>query len=224
MALIKEYIKNNVLSVNKEWESHIKNIFRLYNSNLKTLTPRNMLDVGCGDGSRSLLLAEYFNINKKQLFGLDYDQNLVNACNLRFQSAKIDLEVEPIPFEKGTFDVVVCNQVLEHLKNYRTVIDNLIRVTKKNGFIILGIPNLAHLINRIFLLFGKQPMCIDIDSSHVRGFTHKSFSLKLSSMTNVELIDCKGALMYPLPFFLGNFFSKHFIGFSGYVCYLLRKI
>ena len=145
-------------------------------------------------------------------------------CNLQFHSSRIDLEVDPIPFKEGMFDLVICNQVLEHLKNYQNVINHMIRVTKMGGYIVIGIPNLAHLINRIYLMFGRQPMCIDINSSHVRAFTHRSFSLKLSSMDAAKLIDFKGALMYPLPFFLGKILSKYFLGFSGYVCYLLKKV
>jgi len=224
MILAKQFIKNQILCVDNEWESHIDNIFRLFNSNLEEYTPDNMLDVGCGDGSRTLRLAEYFNIDKKNLYGLDYDQDLIKLCNLNFYSSRIDLEVDPFPFKEGMFDLVVCNQVLEHLKNYQSVINNIIRVTKIGGYIVFGIPNLAHLINRLYLLFGKQPMCIEIDSSHVRAFAHKSFCLKLSSIKTVKLLDFQGSLMYPLPFFLGQLLSRYLIGLSGYVCYLLKKI
>ena len=113
--------------------------------------------------------------------------------------------------------------MLEHLKNYKKVVDDLIRVTKQDGYIVIGIPNLAHLINRIFLLFGKQPMCIDLDSSHVRAFTHISFVRKINSIQSVTLIDCTGSLMYPLPYFIGNYLSDYFVGLCGYVCYLLKK-
>jgi 2-polyprenyl-3-methyl-5-hydroxy-6-metoxy-1,4-benzoquinol methylase len=160
----------------------------------------------------------------QDLYGLDYDQNLINMCNLQFHSSRINLEVDPIPFKAGMFDLVICNQVLEHLKNYQNVINHMIHVTKMGGYIIIGIPNLAHLINRIYLMFGRQPMCIDINSSHVRGFAHKNFALKLSSTEAIKLIDFKGSLMYPLPFHFGKMLSKYLIGLSGYVCYLLKKV
>ena len=224
MNFAKQFIKKKILCVDNEWESHIKNIFRLFNSNIKAYTPHNILDVGCGDGTRTRRLAEYFNIDEENMHGLDYDQNLINLCNLQFHSSRIDLEVDTILFKEGMFDLVICNQVLEHLKNYQNTIDQIIRITKSGGYIVLGIPNLAHLINRFNLLFGKQPLCIDIDSSHVRAFTHKSFCFKLSTIKTVKVIDFQGSLMYPLPFFLGKFLSKYLIGLSGYVCYLLKKV
>ena len=224
MKSTKQFIKTKILGVDNEWESHIENIFRLFDTNITANPPKNLLDVGCGDGTRTLRLAEYFNIDRKNLYGLDYDQNLINLCNLEFDSSRVDLEVDPIPFKEGMFDIVICNQVLEHLKNYQSVINHMIRVTKMGGYIVIGIPNLAHLINRIYLMFGRQPMCIDINSSHVRGFAHKNFALKLSSTEAIKLIDFKGSLMYPLPFHFGKILSKYLIGLSGYVCYLLKKV
>ena len=224
MKSTKQFIKTKILGVDNEWESHIENIFRLFDTNITANPPKNLLDVGCGDGTRTLRLAEYYSIDKKNLYGLDYDQNLINFCNLEFDSSRVNLEVDPIPFNEGMFDLVICNQVLEHLKNYQRVINHMIRVTKMGGYIVIGIPNLAHLINRIYLIFGKQPMCADINSSHVRAFTHRSFALKLSSIKTVKLIDFKGSLMYPFPFSFGKLLSKYFVGLSGYVCYLLRKV
>lgn len=220
---LKEYIKHIVIGTQYEWESHIDNIFRICNKNLTAYRPENMLDVGCGKGDRTLRLAEHLNIHAKNVFGLEYDDASIKACEDLFNVKKIDLETDDIPWEDNTFDIVICNQVLEHLKNYKKIINDLIRVTKKDGYIIIGIPNLAHLINRMFLLFGKQPMCIDLDSSHVRAFTHESFVKKLSSIQQIKLIDCIGSLMYPLPYFIGNYLSDYFVGLCGYVCYLLKK-
>lgn len=170
-----------------------------------------------------MFVAEHFRINEKNVYGIDYDDELITLCRERFNAEKVDLEVDNIPHENDFFDLVICNQVLEHVKNYRKVIDDLVRVTKEGGYIIIGIPNLAHLINRIYLLFGFQPMCIHLDGPHVRAFTHRSFLKMLANFKEIELIDCTGAVMYPLPFFITKFVSDYFIGLSGYVCYLLQK-
>lgn len=220
---IREFIKNKVIGTQYEWESHFENVLRLFD-NICLYKPHNLLDVGFGSGDRTIRIAKYFRIDMNNVYGIDNNDQQVVSCGNTFNAKKIDLEMENIPYQDNTFDIVICNQVLEHLKNYRKVINEMIRITKRSGYIIIGIPNLAHLINRIYLLFGIQPMCIDIDSSHVRAFTHKSFVKKISSIQNVTLIDYKGSLMYPLPFFIGNQISDYFVGLSGYVCYLLRKI
>jgi ubiquinone/menaquinone biosynthesis C-methylase UbiE len=165
-----------------------------------------------------------FNIDIRNAYGVDYDDQNVIACKKKFNAKKIDLETDSLPYEDSMFDLVICNQVLEHLKNYRKVIDDLIRVTKKGGYIAVGIPNLAHLINRIYLLFGIQPMCIHLDGPHVRSFTHKSFFKMLASLQGVKLIDYKGTLMYPLPFVIAKFLANYFVGLSGFTCYLFRRV
>ena len=217
-------IQEKVIGTQYEWQNVIDNIFRILDKNLKKFQPDNMIDIGCGDGATTVRIANYYNLNMNKVYGVDYDDALLNSSKQLFNVKKTDLETDHIPFEDNTFDLVICNQVLEHLKYYRKVIDDLIRITSANGYIIIGIPNLSHLINRIYLLFGRQPLCIDLDSSHVRSFTHKSFSKMLVSINIVKLVDCNGSLMYPLPYFIANRIKNHFIGLSGYVCYLLQKL
>jgi ubiquinone/menaquinone biosynthesis C-methylase UbiE len=221
---LKEYVKTGLIGTRHEWESHIDNIFRIFEQNLSTFTPENILDIGCGDGQRTIRIAKYYNVNMSNIYGLDYDSDLIRTCETLFNANKIDLETDDILHKDNYFDLVVCNQVLEHLKNYKKTTDEAIRVTKNGGYIVIGIPNLAHLINRIYLLFGIQPMCIDLNGPHVRSFTHKNFVKILNSLESIKLIDCKGSLMYPLPFFLGKSLASHFVGLSGYICYLLQKI
>ena len=182
------------------------------------------MDVGCGKGDRTIRIANYFNVHVKHIYGLDYNGDFIIACKRMFNARKIDLEIDDIPYEDNKFDLVICNQVLEHLKNYRKVMDDLIRVTRKGGYIVIGIPNLAHLINRIYLLFGIQPMCIPLNGFHVMGFTHKSFVKLVNSLPKVELIDSTGSIMYPLPFIIAKYLANWFVGLSGYTCYLLRKV
>lgn len=221
---VREYLKTSLIGTRHEWESHIDNIFRIFEQNLSAFTPENILDIGCGDGKRTMRIARYYNVNMSDVYGLDNNDDLIFICNRMFNASKIDLETEDIPYKDNTFDLVICNQVLEHLKNYKKTIYEATRVTKNRGHIVIGIPNLAHLINRIYLLFGIQPMCIDLNGPHVRSFTHKNFVKFLNSLELIKLIDCKGSLMYPLPFFLGKFFASYFVGLSGYVCYLLQKL
>ena len=221
---LKECVKSRFIGTQHEWESHIDNIFQIFDKNLKGYSPNNIIDVGCGDGYRTVRIAEYFGIDKSNVYGVDNDEKRIIACQNIFNTTRVDLEFESIPHHNNKFDLAICNQVLEHLKYYSNVIEELIRITKINGYILIGIPNLSHLINRIYLLFGIQPMCIAIDSSHVRAFTHRDFVRMLNSLQEIKLIDFEGALMYPLPLFLSKALAHYFVGLTGYVCYLMQKI
>lgn len=220
---LKTYAKYKIIGTQYEWESHIRNVFRIFDRNLKEYAPRNLLDVGCGRGDRTIRIASYFNLIADNIFGLDYNDEYLSACEKKFLTKKIDLEFDRFPFVENRFDIVVCNQVLEHIKNYKHVIRELIKVTKSGGYVVIGIPNLAHLINRIYLLIGLQPMCIHLNGSHVRGFTHRGFYKLLKSYHEVKLVDCTGELIYPLPYFMTKLFPEKFIGLAGYICYLLKK-
>ena len=212
-----------IVGTEYEWESHIANIFYLFKKCLKEYKPEIILDVGCGDGQRTTRIANYFNIKMSNIYGVDYDDKCVIEASKIFNAKKIDLETEVLPYRDGMFDLVICNQVLEHLKNFKETIEDIIRVTSKGGYIIIGIPNLAHLINRIYLLLGIQPMCIHLDGPHVRSYTHRAFIHFLRSLENIKLIGYTGALMYPLPIGISKILAKFFIGLSGYTCYLLEK-
>ena len=221
---LKRYIKYNFIGTRYEWERDFENMFHIFDKNLTTLSPSNILDVGCNDGSRTIRIADHFNVSLNNVYGIDHNDELIKSCKETFNAINIDLEIDDLPYKSNSFDLVICNQVLEHLKRYTEVLNDIIRVTKKRGYIVIGIPNLAHLINRIYLLFGLQPICIHLDSNHVRSFTHKNFLNKLASIERIKIIDCRGVLMYPLPFFLANRITDYFAGLSGNVCYLLQKI
>lgn len=48
--------------------------------------------------------------------------------------------VYKIPFEENKFEVVLCISVLEHLENPKLAIDEIRRVTKSNGIVIVSVP------------------------------------------------------------------------------------
>ena len=82
---------------------------------------------------------------------------------------------------------------------------------KVGGKIIIGVPNLAALHNRITLLLGQQPTCIKANSAHIRGFT-KSGLLQIMNCWEKGYILNKfsGSNFYPFPPRIAKFISKIF--------------
>ena len=219
-----EKIKKNILKTQYEDDSHLENLYFLLSKHLTKRNLKSLLDVGCANGDRTVRIAKYLNINLQSVYGVDCNFKNIAICKNLFNAETIDLEDTNLSYKSNSFDLVVCNQVLEHLKNYKKVIDDIIRVTSKKGYVVIGIPNLAHLINRLYLIFGIQPMCLTLNSQHVRGFTHKAFKEMLNEINDVELIDCQGALIYPFPYNAAKLITRYSPGISDYVCYLLKKI
>lgn len=54
--------------------------------------------------------------------------------------AKVKMDIHQIPFEENTFDVVLCNHVLEHVRDDIKAMSEIHRVLKPGGFAILQIP------------------------------------------------------------------------------------
>jgi len=224
MGTIKTFIKKHIIGTDLEYISHFETLLFMFKHYLKDFKPHNLLDVGCNDGKRTLEAMKLFSLQTKETYGVEYEEHCVEKCEGIFNAARIDLDKERLPYHDDMFSLVICNQVIEHLKNTGDVINDIIRVTQPGGYIIIGVPNLAHLINRFFLLLGIQPMCIGINSSHVRGFTHQGFLKYLNKLNSVTVIASAGAVMYPFPVIIGNLLGKYFPGLSGYTCYLLKKV
>lgn len=54
--------------------------------------------------------------------------------------AKVKMDIHEIPFDENTFDVVLCNHVLEHVKDDIKALHEISRVLKPGGFAILQVP------------------------------------------------------------------------------------
>ncbi len=54
--------------------------------------------------------------------------------------AKVKMDIHKIPFEANTFDVVLCNHVLEHVDSDIKAMSEINRVLKPGGFAILQVP------------------------------------------------------------------------------------
>lgn len=97
-----------------------------------------ILEIGCGIGSFTSSL-----LNKGNVIAIDIDQNLIKQARQQNNQAKIgygDIEKEEYFFGKKQFDTVVCINVLEHIKNDETALNNIFKLLKKDGNLILLVP------------------------------------------------------------------------------------
>lgn len=56
------------------------------------------------------------------------------------EGVKQRVDITQIPFENNFFDIIVCNQVLEHVLNAEKAIQELSRVLKATGYAIITVP------------------------------------------------------------------------------------
>ena len=136
----------------------------------------------------------------------------------------INIERESIPLPAESIDVVISNQTFEHLKEVFWALHESSRVLKVGGHLLIGVPNLASLHNRILLAAGRQPTSIKNSSAHIRGYTRSDFVNLLRCFPNgYQLRAWKGSNFYPLPRALARPAAKIFPSMAWAVFMLFRK-
>jgi SAM-dependent methyltransferase len=76
-----------------------------------------------------------FHARFKQLNHIEYI-----TADLESPIADYHFDLHEIPFEPDSFDMILCNHVLEHVENDRRVMSECLRVLKSGGFAILQVP------------------------------------------------------------------------------------
>ena len=96
-----------------------------------------ILDAGCGTGLVGIELKKngYLNID-----GVDFSQNMLDLIpkDIYKKIERIDLN-KPLKFKKNIFDVVMCIGTFTYGHVKPKALDELIRITKKGGFVCFSI-------------------------------------------------------------------------------------
>ncbi|MGL5694998.1 MAG: methyltransferase domain-containing protein [Peptostreptococcaceae bacterium] len=146
----------------------------------------NILEIGCACGSTLLKLKEIY--KECNLYGFDINKESTDIAkhidNANIQCA--DIENDDISLEENKFDLVILLDVLEHLKDPWELMKKVKKSLKKDGQIIISLPNIMHISIVNSLIQGNwdyQESGI-LDRTHLRFFTLKSIKEMFQS------IDC----------------------------------
>src|SRR5258708_21114299 len=158
------------------------------------------LDIGPGFGNDLLCAREVNPV--ASLYGLEAHPDYARALQEKgIQVTGANIERDVFPYEDNFFDVVMANQILEHTKELFWIFDQISRVLKVGGHLIVGVPNLAALHNRLLLAAGLQPSPLKNNSAHIRGFTKGDILRFLQSVFpgGYGLCGFCGSNFYPFP-------------------------
>ena len=130
-----------------------------------------VLDIGCGAGVVARALAA----RGCKVWGLEMDAR--RAASARHHCVEVlETDVETVDlateFEGRTFDVVLCLDVLEHLRNPAAALGKVTTVLAPGGSVVISIPNITHGALRLELLRGRfryRPSGL-LDRGHLRFF------------------------------------------------------
>lgn len=126
-----------------------------------------------GPGGKTLIIEYPIN---GEFYGIEYPGCAEEPVKIFRQNNKTilmkecDLSRDKWPFGDSEFDVVVSNQVLEHMTNTDHFFEEFYRIMKPNGYGIISCPNLSSLHNIIQLILTFQPiMCNASDNFYGIG-------------------------------------------------------
>jgi SAM-dependent methyltransferase len=173
-----------------------------------TPAPALILDVGCGDGFATGVAVQR---NRAHRFvGLDWSAaslTLASKRGLTLLRAELDTG---LPVKSGSVDVVIMSEVIEHLVDTDSAIEEAHRVLKPGGSLLLSTPNLAAWYNRGLLALGIQPVFSEVSlrsvfgrpgsqvAGHLHIFTRRAL-VEILAAYGLEVLRVRGARYHDVP-------------------------
>jgi len=133
-----------------------------------------VLDVGCSTG----YLGEALRARNCRVWGVDRDAAAVAEAKASYEGVcVVDLdECDELPWPERSFDVVLCGDVIEHLRDPARALRLVRRYVSPGGRLVLSVPNVAHVSVRLPLLVGRFEYRRSgiLDETHLRLFTFRT--------------------------------------------------
>lgn len=144
-----------------------------------------ILDIGCGTGVILKLIED---------FGVACGMEMSSEAIRFLQQRNLNLIVQSdanqiIPFRNNIFSVITCLDVLEHLDNDLSLIEEMFRVCKPGGHVVITVPAFQ-------ILWSPH----DVALHHKRRYTKKQI-LRMIHQLNWRVINCSyynAILFFPI--------------------------
>jgi 2-polyprenyl-3-methyl-5-hydroxy-6-metoxy-1,4-benzoquinol methylase len=97
------------------WARGMRRIMEsLLDNHIKTDTPLRILDVGCGTGYLMNQLRQQYS-KGAPVVGLDISLHALHFCQQSGEQAVLLASAVDLPFESGSFDLIICIDTIQHL-------------------------------------------------------------------------------------------------------------
>jgi len=135
--------------------------------------PGDILDVGCSSG----YLARPLAASGARVVGLELDAAAAAEARQVCEQVLVgDVESMELPFAAASFDVVLCGDLVEHLRDPGATLARLRSFLRPAGRLVLTTPNVANWAMRLSLLVGRWRYTDRgiLDRTHTHLFTRKT--------------------------------------------------
>jgi SAM-dependent methyltransferase len=156
--------------------------------------PNDVCDVGCGNGVFSGTLKRLTGCRLAGVDGSKYALEEANRSGFDDVRHIDDFSTDVLPFDSESFDFVINKDVLEHVLQPQHLVREIARILRREGHVLIHVPNHFPIIGRLKLLFGNSidpfgyfPNSYRWDFPHIRFFTMQDLE-KLFQIEGFELV------------------------------------
>jgi len=117
---------------------------------------KRCLDIGGGGdvaGAGTVIRERY----SEELHAVDLGEDVEKGRQRGVISVQCNVDWDRLPYEDSYFDLVLFASVVEHLYNPHTVFQEIARVLRPGGLLVLEAPNAVALGRRLDALMGRNP-------------------------------------------------------------------
>ncbi len=164
--------------------------------------PLQLLDVGMGSGRSMRYIQAQSGVDHLEFSGVDLfphgEEHIHNRPQWTVYHANLE---EGLSFlDSSAYDIVLCEQVLEHMQNAAGMLAELERVLRPGGLIVLGVPIFPHGLHLI-PYYGKPLMerlllppekYRTVTHGHVQAFSLATFLQMIRENTQLEVEASRG--------------------------------
>ena len=114
----------------------------------------------------------------RRLVGLERDPAMAQEAQPHYEAVHVvDLERAASLEAFGEFDVIICADILEHVREPLEQLQRLSRLVRRGGQIVVSVPNAVNWTVRLMVLCGRFEYAERglLDRDHVRFFTYRTF-------------------------------------------------
>ena len=134
-------------------------------TNYKEVRNKKILLVG-GGTARDV----YFLSQKNLIINIENSIEAAKVANTKSIYSILQNVEDVFPIEENYFDIVVAKDIIEHLNNPENTMNEIHRVLKKNGYLVISVPNHFYFSMRLRILTGSNLIWKTIGHDHTKLF------------------------------------------------------